>query len=331
LPAGPSAFKIAFSGRFFEGACRFAAPAYILNPNVSRKTPAMISPALSKFARNGLAAIILSSIGLVACAQSGDDRYQPQVGQAGKDVVWVPTNNDLVNRMLETAKVTKDDLVFDLGAGDGKIAIAAARNHGARAVGIEFNPEMAALARRNAERAGVADKVTIINGDIFKEDFSKATVVTMYLLPDLNIKLRPTLLKMRPGTRLVTNSFTMGDWEPDQLISASTSGFGGSSGYYWVVPAQVGGDWNFDGMDGVGRVRVNITQKYQKIGGTITLGDKAQPLLDPRVDGAEVQFRYVSASGQLQVVKATFTDAGTLKGQVGSYSSNSFEARRIGN
>lgn len=291
----------------------------------------MLSIAANRSLSRGLVALALSALAFTASAQSGDDKYQPQVGQAGKDVVWVPTNNELVNRMLETAKVTKDDLVFDLGAGDGKIAIAAARNHGARAVGIEFNPEMAALAKRNAERAGVADKVTIINGDIFKEDFSKATVVTMYLLPDLNIRLRPTLLKMRPGTRLVTNSFTMGDWEPDQVISANSSGFGGSSGYYWVVPAQVGGEWNFDGMDGSARVRVNITQKYQKIGGTITVGDKSQPLLDPRVDGAEVQFRYVSPSGQLQVVKANFTDSGTLKGQVGSYSSNSFEARRIGN
>ena len=282
--------------------------------------------------RTGVAALALSTFGLVALAQSGDDKYQPQVGQAGKDVVWVPTNNELVNRMLEAAKVTKDDLVFDLGAGDGKIAIAAARNHGARAVGIEFNPEMAALARRNAERAGVSDRVTIINGDIFKEDFTKATVITMYLLPDLNLRLRPMLLKMRPGTRLATNSFTMGDWEPDQVISANSSGFGGSTGYFWIVPAQVGGEWNFDGMDNQTRVRVNITQKYQKIGGTITSGDKTQPLLDPRVEGAEVQFRYLAqSSGQLQVVKAMFTDAGTLKGQVGPYSSNGFEARRIGN
>ena len=246
--------------------------------------------------RTGVAALALSTFGLVALAQSGDDKYQPQVGQAGKDVVWVPTNNELVNRMLEAAKVTKDDLVFDLGAGDGKIAIAAARNHGARAVGIEFNPEMAALARRNAERAGVSDRVTIINGDIFKEDFTKATVITMYLLPDLNLRLRPMLLKMRPGTRLATNSFTMGDWEPDQVISANSSGFGGSTGYFWIVPAQVGGEWNFDGMDNQTRVRVNITQKYQKIGGTITIGDKTQPLLDPRVEGAEVQFRYLAQS-----------------------------------
>ncbi len=281
--------------------------------------------------QTGVAALILSALCVSVHAQSGDTVYQPQVGQSGKDVVWVPTNNELVNKMLETAKVTKDDLVYDLGAGDGKIAIAAARNHGARAIGIEFNPEMAALAKRNAERAGVADKVTIINGDIFKEDFSKATVVTMYLLPELNLRLRPTLLKMKPGTRLVTNSFTMGDWEPDEHVNASSTGFGGSSGYFWIVPAQVGGEWSFDGMDGNARVRVNITQKYQKIGGTITVGDQTQPLLEPRVVGAEMQFRYMASSGQLQVVKATLGEGGTLKGQVGNYSSNSFEARRVGN
>ena len=290
----------------------------------------MNATVVSRILRSGLAALFVASIGLNAAAQSGDDKYQPQVGQSGKDVVWVPTNNELVNRMLEVAKVTKDDLLFDLGAGDGKIAIAAARNHGARAVGIEFNPDMASLARRNAERAGVSDRVTIINGDIFKEDFTKATVISMYLLPELNLRLRPTLLKMRPGTRLVTNSFTMGDWEPDLVFNASTSGFGGSSGYFWVVPASIEGEWNLDGMDGHAVVRLDITQKYQRIGGTITIGGKTQPLLEPRLEGAELQFRYLAPStGQMQVAKATYTDAGTLKGQIGYYSSNGFEGRRV--
>jgi SAM-dependent methyltransferase len=285
---------------------------------------------VTRMLRTGVAALLFAAIGLQASAQSGDDKYQPQVGQSGKDVVWVPTPDELVRRMLEVAKVTKDDLLFDLGSGDGKIAIAAARVHGARSVGIEFNPEMAALAKRNAERAGVSDRVTIINGDIFKEDFSKATVISMYLLPELNLRLRPTLLKMRPGTRLVTNSFTMGDWEPDQSFSSNASGFGGGMGYFWIVPAPVEGEWNLDGMDGNASVRLNITQKYQRVGGTITVGDKTQPLLDPRLEGAELQFRYLAPStGQLQVVKANYTDGGTLKGQVGQYSSNGFEGRRV--
>jgi SAM-dependent methyltransferase len=136
----------------------------------------------------------------------GDDKYKPRVGQEGKDVVWVPTSNELLAIMLKTAKVTSNDLVYDLGSGDGRIAIAAAKNFGARAIGIEFNPEMAQLAQRNVDRSGVSDRVKIINGDIFVEDFSQATVVTMYLLPELNIALRPTILKMKPGTRVTSHT-----------------------------------------------------------------------------------------------------------------------------
>jgi tRNA G37 N-methylase Trm5 len=152
--------------------------------------------------------------------EGGDDKYKPSIGQEGKDVIWVPTGDELVTNMLKIAKVGPSDLVYDLGAGDGKIAIAAAKQFGATAVGIEFNPEMAALGQRNAERAGVSKKVKIIQGDIFKEDFSKATVVTMYLLPELNLKLRPTILKMKPGTRVVSHAFTMGDWEADAEVDS---------------------------------------------------------------------------------------------------------------
>ena len=189
------------------------------------------------------------------------------MGQSGKDVIWVPTPDELVARMLKAAKVTKDDLLFDLGAGDGKIAIAAARDFGARSVGIEFKKEMAELGRCNAQRAGVGDRVQIINGDIFKEDFSKATVISMYLLPELNLRLRPTILKMKPGTRVVTNSFTMGDWEPDQVLSGP-----GNTGYFWVVPAQIEGNWALEGVDGSGNGTLSLSQRYQRVGGTITLG-----------------------------------------------------------
>jgi SAM-dependent methyltransferase len=147
---------------------------------------------------------------------AGHDVYQPTPGQAGKDVVWIPTPDAVVMQMLEAVKTTKDDLVYDLGSGDGKIPIAAAKRYGARAVGIEYNPEMAELARRNVKREGVENLVTIVTGDIFFEDFSKATVVTMYLLPQLNVKLRPTILKMKPGTRVTSHQFDMGEWEPDQ-------------------------------------------------------------------------------------------------------------------
>jgi len=266
----------------------------------------------------------LGPVAVWAQAKGGDNIYQPQVGQSGKDVVWVPTGDELVTKMLQTAKVTKDDLVYDLGAGDGKIAIAAAREFGARAVGIEYNPDMAALAQRNAERAGVADRVRIIRGDIFKEDFSKATVITMYLLPDLNLRLRPTLLKLKPGTRLATNSFTMGDWEPDQVINTS-----GNTGYYWVVPAQVEGRWMLNGMDGQAPVRLDLQQRYQRVGGTITLGSNSpQTILGPELEGDQLRFRFIDGSNNLVNVRATIR-GNAIDGEiVGTYSNNKFSGKR---
>ena len=191
-----------------------------------------------------LAAILAASLTAAVAAQTkpeyGDEVFQPSVGQPGKDVIWVPTPDALVTRMLTAAKVTKDDLVYDLGSGDGKIPIAAAKQFGAKAVGIEYNPDMAELARRNTKRQGVDNMVTIITGDIFKEDFSKATVVTMYLLPDLNLKLRPTILKMKPGTRVTSHQFHMGDWDPDEKYSIEFR-----DAYLWYVPANVEGTWTF--------------------------------------------------------------------------------------
>ena len=218
--------------------------------------------------------------------EGGDDKYTPRVGQDGKDVIWVPTTNELLAIMLKTAKVNSTDLVYDLGSGDGRIAIAAAKDFGARAVGIEFNPEMAQLAQRNVARSGVADRVKIINGDIFVEDFSKATVVTMYLLPELNMALRPTILKMKPGTRVTSHAFNMGDWEADVEIDSPAKAF------YWVVPAQVQGEWLISGME-PGRTILKLSQHYQKIGGTLQIGNDSQPLLNPRLDGATLSFTYL--------------------------------------
>jgi len=219
-------------------------------------------------------------------SDGGDDQYRPRVGQEGKDVVWVPTTNELLAIMLKTAKVNSNDLLYDLGSGDGRIAIAAAKNFGARAIGIEFNPEMAQLAQRNVDRSGVADRVKIINGDIFVEDFSKATVVTMYLLPELNLALRPTILKMKPGTRVTSHAFNMGDWEADVEIDSPAKAF------YWVVPAQVQGEWLISGME-PGRTILKLSQHYQKIGGTLQIGNDSQPLLNPRLDGATLSFTYL--------------------------------------
>jgi SAM-dependent methyltransferase len=200
-----------------------------------------------------------------ACAQQspreGDKLYQPESGQPGKDVVWVPTPPALVTAMLQAARVGPKDYVVDLGSGDGRLTIAAAREFGARAHGIEYNPDLVALAKRNAERAGVAQQATFVEADIFKSDFTSATVVTLYLLPTLNIKLRPTLLAMKPGTRIVSHAFDMGDWEPDQRIEAD-----GQQAFLWIVPARIDGTWQFD-MQGK-KTRVTLSQNYQNLSAT---------------------------------------------------------------
>ena len=255
--------------------------------------------------------------------EGGDDKYKPRVGQDGKDVVWVPTSNELLTIMLQTAKVTSNDLVYDLGSGDGRIAIAAAKEFGARSVGIEFNPEMAQLAQRNADRSGVGDRVKIINGDIFKEDFSKATVVTMYLLPDLNIALRPTILKMKPGTRVTSHAFNMGEWEADVEIDSPAKAF------YWVVPAQVAGEWVISGMEPA-RTVLKLSQHYQKIGGTIQIGNESQPLLNPKLDGATLSFTYLDRNKSSHFVIMAVNN-GEIKGvyKSRSYNDNVITGKRL--
>jgi SAM-dependent methyltransferase len=260
-------------------------------------------------ARPLAAAVVLwLSVAAVAFAQMkpehGDEVYQPSVGQAGKDVIWVPTPDSLVKRMLSAAKVTKDDLVYDLGSGDGKIPIAAARDFGARAFGIEFNPDMAELARRNAQRAGVTDKVTIITGDIFKEDFTKATVVTMYLLPDLNLKLRPIILRMKPGTRVTSHQFHMGDWDADETYTEEFR-----NAYLWIVPADVSGEWQVREESGGFQGTIALTQRYQRVGGTLTpAGGKPQPLLGATLRGDKLAFSFIDAENNLRTATVTVSD-----------------------
>jgi SAM-dependent methyltransferase len=246
------------------------------------------------------------------CASSsaqklGDAAYEPILGQFGKDVMWLPTADTLLLTMLETAKVGPSDLVYDLGAGDGKIAIAAAQKFGARAIGIEYNPKMAALAQRNAMRAGVADKVEIIQGDIFTEDFSKASVVTLYLLPELNMQLRPTLLSMKPGTRVVSHQFDMEDWEADIKIGDPVRA------YYWVVPANIEGDWLIKGLNIKEPVTLTLSQKFQKVTGAITIGTHVQTLKNPTLAGNTLKFTF-KYKEQLQDVLLTISD-GKFNGQ----------------
>ena len=243
--------------------------------------------------RPAVAALAALAIALPAAAQKDKD-YEPHVGQAGKDVIWVPTPDEVVDRMLRMAQVTPNDYVVDLGAGDGKIAIAAAKSFGARSMGIEYNPEMARHAQRNAERAGVAGRARIVQGDIFVSDFTQATVVTMYLLPALNLKLRPQILAMRPGTRVVSHSFSMDDWEADE-----TSSLDGRRAYFWVVPAAVAGAWSLElaGGGAAEQLEMALEQRYQKIDGTVTLGPVLGGLREARLRGYLIAFSYVDDKG----------------------------------
>jgi len=247
---------------------------------------------------------------LQACSVLQPETYVPQRGQMGKDVMWLPTRDDLVLKMLDAAKVGPQDELVDLGAGDGKIPIAAARQFGARAWGIEYNKDLAALAQRNAQRAGVAERVRIVHGDIFKEDFSKATVVTMYLLEELNAQLRPTILAMKPGTRVLSNTFSMGDWEPDQVIRVTNG-----TGYFWTVPANVAGLWTLSGLDEKGNATLKLDQNFQRVGGTLTLQGKTQNLLGARMEGSAFHFSFINADGLLKAVKV-LVNGQVLSGEV---------------
>jgi SAM-dependent methyltransferase len=219
---------------------------------------------------------------LLAPAIALAQQYEPSVGQEGKDVIWVPTPEELVQAMLDLAKVTPSDFVMDLGSGDGRIVIAAAKR-GAHAVGIEYNPDMVELSRRNAEKAGVSDKATFVNADLFATDFSQATVVTMYLLPQLNLKLRPSILDLKPGTRVVSHAFTMGEWSADQTVEKD-----GRTAFLWIVPAKVEGAWTWQA--GSGTAELKLTQNFQNIKGTLQANGRDLSLKNAKLEGARISF-----------------------------------------
>jgi methyltransferase family protein len=206
-------------------------------------------------------AVVLASAAIVA-QSAGTKPFEPTVGQAGKDVVWVPTPQPLVDKMLDLAKVTPQDFLMDLGSGDGRTVITAAKR-GLRAQGVEYNPDMVELSKRNAAAAGVTDKATFVKADLFETDFSKAQVVTMFLLPSINMRLRPTILKMKPGTRIVSNTFTMEDWQPDQSETISGDCVSWCTAHLWIVPAQVEGTWQ------LGNNVLTLKQNFQMLMGTL--------------------------------------------------------------
>jgi hypothetical protein len=227
-----------------------------------------------------ISSLTVALSGAVAVAQSNKD-FQPEVGQAGKDVVWVPSPQELVDKMLDMAKVTPKDYVIDLGSGDGRTVITAAKR-GAKALGIEYNPEMVELSKRAAEKEGVSDRASFMKADLFETDFSPAQVITMFLLPSINLKLRPKILDMEPGTRVVSNSFDMEDWKPDE--TANVEGCSNwCTAHLWIVPAKVGGTWKLP------QGELTIKQTFQMISGTLKTGNGSRPI-SGKLNGDQIAF-----------------------------------------
>jgi SAM-dependent methyltransferase len=255
------------------------------------------------------AAALALSVGLTSLAEGKtradcEKEYTPQRGQEGKDVVWAPTEDAMVVRMLEMANVTPADKVYDLGAGDGKIAIAAGKLFGAMAIGVEYEPDLAKHAQCLVEAEGVQERVKVVQGDIFETDFSDATVVTLYLLPDLNLRLRPTLLDLEPGTRVVSYSFTMGDWDPDDHADTDEG-----SAYLWIVPANVDGAWTFQARSGQESFDVTLDQTFQSLKGSA----RGAPVTG-KVSGPRIDFAFVQGDKQTQVTGTV--DGNRISGKI---------------
>jgi precorrin-6B methylase 2 len=242
----------------------------------------------TRFILPRLLAFFFAAFASVACAQQAQTApktYEPSVGQEGKDVVWVPTSDALVDKMLDMARVTSRDYVMDLGSGDGRTVIAAARR-GAKAMGIEYNPDMVALSKTNAQKAGVARSATFVKADLFETDFSKATVITMFLLPEINLKLRPKILQLKPGTRVVSNSFTMGEWQADETATLGENSGCSSwcTALLWIVPARAEGRYAI--ADG----ELVLKQEFQMLSGTLrTAGGPVA--VEGRVRGEDVTLK----------------------------------------
>ena len=262
-------------------------------------------------------------------AQTGAVTYEPERGQSGKDVIWIPTPDTLVNRMLRMAQVTPKDYVIDLGSGDGKIVIAAARE-GARGLGIEYNPDMVELSRRRAQQAGVADRARFEKADIFESDFSHATVITMYLLPHLNLRLRHRILALKPGTRVASHEFRMGRWRPDE-----TAKVGHASVHLWLVPANAGGDWEFSfpQQSGPRIVRMSFTQRFQYVTGEALFKDFTALPSDGKLLGERLSFDLTDEDGHLRRFVGRVA-GDRMEGSVYDFTNNGarqpFSARRLG-
>ena len=254
--------------------------------------------------------LLITASTITAQAPQSNSGFQPVVGQAGKDVVWVPTPQGTVDKMLELAKITPQDQLIDLGSGDGRLVITAAKR-GLKARGIEYNQDMVDLSIKNAAAEGVSDRATFVKADLFQTDFSQANVVTMFLLPDINLRLRPTILNMKPGTRIVSNTFTMGDWAADETaVVPNCPNY--CTALLWIVPAKVNGTWKMP------QGELKLTQTYQTITGT--LGNV--PISNGKLVGEQISFE---AGGVRYQGRAS---GNTIQGTMGSGTTTSFTATR---
>ena len=255
--------------------------------------------------------LVFGVAGCVHAQAPATQEFTPTVGQSGKDVVWVPSPQALVDKMLDMAKVTPADFVMDLGSGDGRTVITAAKR-GVRAIGVEYNPDMVALFKRNAAAAGVADRATFVQADIFQTDITRATVITLFLLTDLNLKLRPTLLTMKPGTRVVSNTFKMGEWEPDQTFELGCDSY--CTAYLWIVPARVEGRWQLP------KGELTLKQAFQKITGTLKSGASSLQISNGKLRGDEISFVAGGAEYQGRVNDRTIEGMVRTGGNNGTWS-----------
>jgi len=249
--------------------------------------------------------------GTAAFAQQAQP-FKPEVGQGGKDVVWVPTPQALVDRMLDMANVTAQDVVMDLGSGDGITVITAAKR-GARAIGIEYNPDMVELSKANAEKAGVADRATFMKADLFETDLSQATVITMFLLPQINMQLRPKILDLKPGTRIVSNSFSMEDWVADETATVTEGCQTWCTALFWIVPAKVEGRWQTAGGE------LTLVQAFQQVSGTLQHNGTSAAITDGRLRGAELRMTIDGAQYTGRVNGDTIEGTVTTSGKTAAW------------
>lgn len=253
-------------------------------------------------------------IGSPAVAQTEPQKFEPKVGQAGKDVVWVPTPDVLVEKMLDMAEVAPTDFVMDLGSGDGRNIVAAAKR-GARGVGVEYNPEMVALSRRLAAEAGVSERATFVEGDMYTADISKATVLALFLLPVNMNKLMPKFLDLRPGSRIVANTFGIDGWDPDQSETVSdASCTSWCTALLWIVPAKVAGTWRAP------QGELQLKQDFQVLSGDVAMAGGTTPIQNGRMRGDEIRFSADGADYVARVNGDAMQGTVTLKGRQQNWS-----------